>query len=193
MPTTDRITICNRALFRVGANQISGFTDGTVESDICAVEYEASKNELLSEHPWNFAEKVVSLSKYVSPNNGDFAASYALPTDYVSVIEVQRLDGTRLYQNWKIRGRSIDTDHEEGMRIVYTYDAPEQMFPPLFAEALALKLAGKIAGALTEDLQASQRLLSEFDVVKRKAAYRDSAQDPSYAFQDFPLISVHSA
>jgi hypothetical protein len=193
MPTTDRITICNRALFRVGANQISGFTDGTVESDACAVEYDASKAELLAEHPWNFAEKVASLARYATAQSADFTATYALPTDLVRLIEVQRLDGYRIYQRWRVRGLSIDTDQTEGVQIVYTHDAPEQTFPPLFAEALVLKLAGKLAGPLTEDLQASQRILSEFDAVKRKAAFQDSIQDPSYAVQHFPLIDVHSA
>lgn len=55
------LDVANNALERVGANSITSLSDNSKEAKLCNARIEQLRQTLLRRHPWNFAEKRVSL------------------------------------------------------------------------------------------------------------------------------------
>lgn len=60
----DIITLCNQALYLLGANPITALDQGTQEANLCNAFYAAERQNLLRGHLWNFAINRAILSEY---------------------------------------------------------------------------------------------------------------------------------
>ena len=49
------VSICSKALLKIGAQTITSFEDGTAEAEVAANLYPLVRDSLLSAYPWSFA------------------------------------------------------------------------------------------------------------------------------------------
>lgn len=182
--------ICNLALTLLGAEPIQSFEDGSNEGTYCANVYETAVRQVLEDHPWNFAEQVVSLATDAEPYRPDFAFSYNLPTGCIAPRGLLTPDGRPSCYKYKISGNKLCTDQPDAW-LVFTARAPEQLFSPKFRTALSKYLAHLLAGPITE----SEAKMREWYAVYREeltiARNRDSQKDSPEQFDTSLLVAAH--
>jgi len=72
--TDDIISLCNQALYLLGANVITALDQGTKEANLCNALYDFNRRNLLRSHLWNFAIMRGELAEYNLLLNGNMEA-----------------------------------------------------------------------------------------------------------------------
>jgi len=166
--------ICNLALMRIGQNPLSDITESSPTAIICRKYYEETRDELIRQHPWNFALGRKELSASTTAPDFEFSYSFPLPADYLRVLSLYDTD-----YEWIIEGRNLLTNLDT-VRIKYIKRITDSgIFPADFTEALSLKLAQKLAAYLTHNFKLAEMLFQEFEIVLARAKAAD-AQEGSY-------------
>ncbi len=157
MATSDA-AVCNIALKRMGVALIVNLQDGSDQASVLNAVYENTRDRLLRELEWNFAQFRVSLAPdpTKTPVFG-YNYAYPLPTlPYcLKVNETDPADAIYDIENTidatgKITGRVLVTD-EGSLSIRYTGQVTDpQQWDASFVEALASDLAAQTAYTLTE-------------------------------------------
>jgi len=247
----DEVTICNLALARLGDSRIAALSDSKPEAEYCTLFYEATRDEVLRGHPWNFATTRaalslawVALSGVALANNGaglvrvthtahglatgdrihvkdvvgveangtwnitrigadtydligsTFAGThtsgtgsflkaplfgwdylYALPSDFLRLVQLNAYEAEEPTTRWEVEGGKLLTNEEEG-NIKYVYKVTdENLFDPLFVDAISLKLAAKLAKPLTGSSQLAEGFLTEYARITAPLARRIDASE----------------
>lgn len=146
---TTKTDLCKQAVMRLGTTNSLSQTGGQPALFAHSF-YDHALEELLSELPWAFAKKQVSLTANgTSPTQG-YTKRYALPSDFVALLRVNQIDTTENFGNWEIVGGFIHTDLGAPIIIDYTsLVTTVSEFPAPFIEALIARIAAKIALPLT--------------------------------------------
>jgi len=78
------VDICNMALSLLKVPTVTSITSPTTEvEELCDLWYDASRQELLRKHPWNFAKKRATLYAIVTAPTFGYDHKYLLPTDFM--------------------------------------------------------------------------------------------------------------
>jgi len=195
------IQICNVALSRVAHTQpIVSFTEKSKAAELCAVFYTTLRDLVLADFPWPFAESIVNLADIGSPAPG-WAYRYRYPANCLKVREIiqpgQRRSLTADLQppfkiGYDAGGRVIHTDQPEaGVRFTFRVE-DSTFFDPLFADALAWRLAMDLALPLSSkpDLQAFATQQFQLSMTKAEgSAFEESQDDPE---PESEFVSVRS-
>lgn len=182
MVTTD-VELCNHALSYLGESRIEALTESNERSRICNVFYEQTRDELLAMYQWPFAVGRASLAAVSEENLTQYEYKYALPTDYLRLIDlvdpetgkimggvrqepyppgdsVETWPYSRTGVRYQIEGNRLLTD-ENPCIIRYTrkIETPG-LFPELFVAAFIPSLAAKIAPRLSQNNQLAGQMLA---------------------------------
>ena len=85
MSYTD-VSLCSKALLKIGAQTITSFEDGTAESEVSANLYPLVRDSLLSSYPWSFAIAQKRLGRLDLTPVADFKYAFQLPSDFLRII-----------------------------------------------------------------------------------------------------------
>lgn len=171
--------IINSALAKVGANRIIGLDDNNEQAKLMKQQYEVNKLALLGSHPWNFAIKFSALNEMSTSPIMGFSAQFSLPRDCIRVLEAD-IDNDAA---WKIVGRTIQCDYTETINIMYlSSDIAEGIFSPMFAEALAAKMAADVCYSLTNNAALVEVLEKKADRTLREARSYDAQESQGDRF-----------
>jgi hypothetical protein len=182
------ITLCNRALIRIGAAPITSLSDGTAESEIAAVLYGSVRDALLSSYGWSFATTQAPLTQLVIPPVADYAYAFALPNDFLRALSAG--SGTKSRgANFRISGGALHTN-VSAMTLNYIALVDESAFPPYFAQALAARLAAEFCIPVTENTSRAETLFRLAEREYEQARQIDAQQDSPSALESFPLTDV---
>jgi hypothetical protein len=152
------VTICNSALIKLGAGQISALDNSSFESRLCSEQYEKIRQDLLYSHPWNFAIKRASWTANGNTPAWGFGQEFDLPVDFIRIIELSDSD-----IKYQIEGDKLVTDETE-LDLLYLYDETDpNKYSKGFIELLALKIAVELCHALVQSASLKQTLLAEYD------------------------------
>jgi hypothetical protein len=105
------VAICNQAIGRLRGKQIAALTDDTVEANACSTYYEASRDLVLADFPWNFASKSVAIAQ-LSEEPIEWAFAYTYPADALTIRKLMASSNLRHYTDpteWEIGLLSDDT------------------------------------------------------------------------------------
>lgn len=151
--------IYNLALGLLGAEAIASTASGSTEEIACDNNWSNSLDATLAAMPWSFASKRVELSQDSETPAFGWSYQYPLPADCVE----PRVINEDFDLKWIVEGRDILIDEGE-VNLVYTYRvANTGLFPSLFIDALAARLAADIAPAVTRDWTMQQKMMQLFD------------------------------
>ena len=184
------IGLCNRALVKLGAAPIGGFSDGTAEAEAAGALYEATRDGLLSAHPWSFATSQATLALLADAPVADYDYAFALPADFLAALSAGA-PGAGRGLVYRIAGQSLQADSET---VVLTYISrpAESAFPPFFAAALATRLAAEFCLPLTESTARATTLYQLADQEFRRARLIDGQQDTRSGFETYSLIEARN-
>lgn len=164
--------IASQAAYHLG---LPGFSNVETESSDAAVIinnlYDWALDSLLREHTWNFAIKRVTLATEVATPVWGYTKQATLPSDFIREIRINRHRYPYKLENGKLLSNLTTVS------IVYVARITNPgLYDPLFAEALALKLAVKSGVALNRDKNAVQQLESAYVRALKKAKQVDSQE-----------------
>lgn len=213
---TTVVQICNLALGRIGVSQyIEDINDQNVNARSCKQFYDLCRQQVLQDFPWNFARGVVALAELADDPPPGWGYVYRYPTDCLQARAISDESGVRSStwntrqflswdqwaatiprrQSWQVMGdtnqpgaRIIITDIPEAF-LWYTVDVDQvNQFTPLFASALAWKLAFELCGAIKADARLRDAAAQQYEFEKSKAAANSMNEETPDPAPDSPSI-----
>ena len=163
--------VCNMALARIGAGTVSDIDSPTSTAEKqCNLFYTQTRDELLREFPWPFATTRAQLNQATGDNYSGYDYKHQLPNN---CLYVQGLVDTDTYEDssedYLIEDNVLYADITPVI-IKYTKEVTEPaFFDALFIEAFVLKLAAKLAVALSGDQQKEAMMIQQYMLVMQQA------------------------
>ena len=159
------VTIVNNALSKIGAKRIIAFTDDNKQGRLATDTYASIRDELLRNHPWNFAIRRASIPADATAPEWEFENRYALPEGdekCLRVLEVEDEDENT--GKWKVENRFILTDKGSPIKVRYMAQVEQVgQMDAAFQEVLAARLAMEWAETLTRSTTLTQNMSNLYD------------------------------
>jgi len=145
--------IANRTLSRLGQTFITSLAQQqSIEARLLTLFFYSTIDELLSEFKWSFAIERIALASVSTANLTEYSYKYDLPNNYLKVITM--LNSTNysdIEDGWRIEGTSLYTDLSPAYIKYVKRITNATELPPVFTEALILRLAMKTCIKLTQN------------------------------------------
>lgn len=179
------VDICNIALGRIGQGQfITALTGTTAEAQACRIFYPGARDTTLSRLWWQFATgRKVLATLALERTNWEFV--YGLPGDcldarylVVEGVAEPRPDERKAFalENDATAGRVLLTNEEEA-ELVYTRKVEDPtLFSPLFADAVAWKLASDLCLRIPVKPQVGRAMVAAYEAALSVAGANDLNQ-----------------
>lgn len=148
------ISICNYALSLIGQRSIRSFDEDNSRARLCKNTYTTAVEVVLSRLDWAFARWVAELRQDPSVTTEDGYGAYALPADFMTVLDLHPFDTNVPYEQ---RGGYLITPITEVVKLKYTRRISDvSKFATAFKHAVAklvmAQLAGPLAGASLKEV-----------------------------------------
>lgn len=165
------IEIANRALIKIGEAPVSSCNQKPL-GEILQIVYDEVKLNLLSSYPWRFAIKRVVLAPLEEKSdNPRFKYKFQLPSDYLllkCISDINHGANLRDYNattgtRYEVEGNYVYYT-EDNLPIVYVADVDETLYPPLFKEAFANKLASELSIKVHQNLSLVELYEQKFNI-----------------------------
>lgn len=188
-----QVDICNRALIKVGAGQITSITDNTKAARILSSLWDTVRKSELQKRFWNFALQRTTLPALADTPAWGFGYQYQLPTDFLKLQQINDLfiaPGMADYRSsddsaWAIEGQSILTDFGAPLKIRYVRDITDTgLFDPLFVEAMACKLAVEACYAINQSRDGVRQAQDDYKMAVKEAALSNAIAKPPQGLLD---------
>jgi len=169
------LEVTNNALYLMGDQAITSFTDGSAQAEVANALYEDVVNTALSNHRWRFASKQRVLTRMSVEPEGKWDVAYRMPGDLVHVISVTVNDYPIKYD---IYGDKVYCNASEADSVVmdYIYRPDESAWPSTFKMAVKYSLASEFAIALARDNQLASLMAQKSNFNMAQARRIDSQQ-----------------
>lgn len=190
---TSDVSICNRALQKLGAASITSLDDNNVRGRAMNLAFEPVRDAELRRHRWRFAIKRTSIARLVAAPDSGFSYQYQVPNDFLRLIEGGDIASTADLSDY--RGVSGAAYSVENGRILTNYSSPlairyiaritdASLFDSAFCEALSARLAVETCETITESTQKKADLFRDYQVAIREAVRANSLEVASEAIAD---------
>ena len=116
MALSDAEVMYNQALGLIGEYKVTEGDESSKQAILCIRYYTDSQNEVLEDHPWNFAKKDVILYEDTNEPIFGYNKKFAVPTDAVRILTVDNSIGSDVSRNqagvpaWEVKSGYIHTD-----------------------------------------------------------------------------------
>jgi len=173
--SVSEVSICNSALFKIGAEPILAFSDESKNSRICKAQYPVLRDEVLRSHPWNFAIARKELAKLVAVPVYEFESAFQLPTDVLRVLD-NEANFESSFVEWQVEGDKV-LSNDDTMKIKYIKRIVDvSKYDQNFLEVLAFRLAADFAYALVQSLSVQAQMFSAYQQFLRQARSFDAQE-----------------
>ncbi len=179
-----QVEIVNQALVKIGSDRIVSLADDVKAAKVASAIWDAKRDAELAAHPWTFAKARAELPALATAPAFGWARAYQLPADYLTMVEVGEnyvlyMPPDELVTLFEIEGQTILTDEASPLRIRYIRRITNTgLFPALFNEALACRLAAEMAESLTQSLAKREAAWKEYGMAIRTARQRNAIEQP---------------
>lgn len=180
------IDVCNRALDKLGQNPITSLDDGSTAAGLCDRNWPLVRDEVLREHPWNFAVKRKSTAPETSTPAWGFTYQHPLPTDCLKLLEVKDLSSGE----YQVEDNRVLADSDT-LYIRYIQQVTDpNTYDSLFINAVAARLAFELSEKLTQSNTKREMLWQEYLSALASARSADAKENPPVLLQEDDWISV---
>lgn len=192
------VEICNQALRHLGLGTISSLDENRREAKDCKLFFATARDAVLVDHAWNFAHKRRLLAGFAIPDDylGKYSFAYIYPADCKKARKVLLSGGTAPQDFEVVRsptGEKIILTNANPAVLVYTMTVTDpNWFDADFIEALALKLAAKLARPLTASAQAEQAMTTLYANAINAAKTTDAKEGEPEDVPDVPWIKART-
>ena len=170
---TSEVSICNTALMLLGANAITSLSEDSKAGRLCNQAYDRVRDAVLRAHPWNCAVTRADLSRLSAAPAFGFAHQYQLPSDPYCLRALELEDHGAAF---RVEGRRLLTDADTASLVYVARLTDPNQFDALLAAAVAARLAGEVAYALTGSASLKQAAWVEYQA-RLTEARRINAQE----------------
>ena len=169
------LDVASNALFLMGADSISSFTESTPEAKVANALYEDIVQSSFASHRWRFATRQATLTRLESEPAGRWGASYFIPSSVVTVTAVTVNDAPIEYDVYQ---NKINCDESETSTLIMDYveRVSESEWPSYFTTAVEFSLASTFAITLARDASLAQLMDVKAQQLFTKARNIDSQQ-----------------
>lgn len=180
--TISDVLICATALLELGSRPINSFDEDTEGARLCANLYQGVRDDMLRQHPWNFAKARVKLSPLKEAPEFGYTHAFQLPADYLRLIEV---NGIRAYEGVGFppgyaleNGKILCNSASLNLRYIFRNDQPNE-WDSAFTRAMILAMKKTLAYAITRDQAAVANASQEWAVALRLAKQVNGMEIPA--------------
>ena len=168
------VDVCNRALDKLGHGAITSLEDGNKAANLCSRNWELVRDQVLREHPWNFAVKRTNLAPSSTAPSWGFSYQFPLPSDCLRIIEVRDLRSGE----YQIEDKAILADDSVlYIRYISRIEDPNT-FDALFVDLAATRLAFELCEALTQSNTKKDALWQEYQDAILRTKRVDAMENP---------------
>jgi hypothetical protein len=187
------IEICNLALTKLGAARITSLADDSKQAQALSAIYDSARDAELAAHPWSFAITRAALPASSTAPAFGWARAFPLPADCLHLVQVgdsfSYYDSDTAGAGFDVEGGAVLTDATSPLLIRYTYRVTNSgLFPPLFVQSLACRLAFELAEELTQNLSKREAAWAERKEAIREAKRANVIERPPQTVPDLSWV-----
>lgn len=188
-----QVDICNRALIKLGAGQITSITDNNKQARILSGLWDTVRRSELTKRFWNFALTRTSLAALASTPAWGFNVQYQLPVDFLKLVQINDVfiaPSQVDYRNgddsaWAIESGMVLCNFSSPLKIRYVWDVTDTgLFDNLFGEVMASKLAYESCYAITQSRDGQRAAQDDYKAAVREAALSNALARPPQGMLD---------
>jgi hypothetical protein len=180
------VDICNRALDKLGQGSIVSLEDGTKAANLCNRNWPLVRDQVLRDHPWNFAVRRIILAPSESPPSWGFQYRSPIPADCLRLLEVRDLS-TNEYQIES--GHILSNESALYIRYIRRVTDPNN-YDSLFSDAVATRLAFELCESMTQSNAKKEMLMNEYEMSIVAAKRVDGQENPPSMFEEDDWLLV---
>lgn len=173
------VSICNLALQMLDAPAIININDESKRARACKRAYEPARDEVTVQYEWRAARARTTLAAETASPVFGWSYAYAWPTACLRLIRPTyegKWDGTPI--PGEMEGRYFLTDAVAPLKVWYLkYMTNPSEFDPLFARAIAARIAADIGREVTGRDGYVQLAEARYDKILSKAQKTDAQHD----------------
>lgn len=183
------VQICNLALTKLGASRITSLEDNTKQARALNAIFDMTRDAELAQHPWSFAIVRAQIPASSTAPTFGWAKAFPLPPDCLQLVRVGDsyvfYDAGETGALFDVEGGAVLTDQPAPLQVRYIKRITNSgLFPPLFVEAFACKLADLVCEELTQNLSKRQQAQEDYKVAIRKAKRANVIERPPQRMGD---------
>ncbi len=180
------VEVCNKGLDKVGHGPITSLADGTKAANLCTRNWAIIRDQVLRDHPWNFAVKRAVLAPSVTAPAWGFGYSFPLPATCLRLLEVRDLSTGE----YELEGKAILANATVlYIRYIAQITDPNE-FDALFIDSVACRLAFELCESLTQSNTKKNDLFQEYQDSLTRAMRADGQENPPSPFEEDEWIAV---
>lgn len=180
------VDVCNRALDKLGHGAITSLSDGTTAANLVDRNWPLVRDQVLRDHPWNFAVGRKILAPDSTAPVWGFSYKHPLPADFLRLLEVRDLSANE----YQVEGKFIYTDEDTlYIRYIKQVTDPNQ-YDALFIDVVSSRLAYELAESLTQSNKKRELAWSEYLDGMTRAKRVDGQENPPTVFEEDSWINV---
>jgi hypothetical protein len=170
-----KLEVINIALIHAGASPLETLDRIPEKSHRTAlVQFDLSRKELLRLHHWNFALTRAEIPALPDAPVFGPGRLYPLPGDFLRLASIYDSFET----DFRLEGGNILTERGDPLPILYVADVPDPArWDILFASAVGVHIASKIAFAVTQSTDLGLTLDALFEKSFSRAKWADSTEN----------------
>lgn len=185
-----QIQIANRALQRIGARRVASLSEASREAQAVNACFDQIVEQELNTNFWTFAIRRVQLTANATAPDFGRATAYDLPTDYI-----RRAPDDPVYsgcrRDWLFEGRQLLTNDTGELDLRYvTRDVEPEDFHPMFANAVAMRIAAEICEELTQSSSKLDRVEGAYTHFIREARRQNAIEAGPINHEIDELVAV---
>ncbi len=188
------VQIANQALNKVGADRITDLLDDTESGRLLNSIFDIKRDAELAAHPWTFAiTRALIPASSTAPAFG-WLRSFPLPVDCLRLVEVG--EHYAFYDSstgplFQVEGAAVKTDQTSPLSIRYVQRVTNSgLFPPLFVEAFACRLAAEIVERRTQSLPKREAAWAEYKEAIKQARRVNAIEQPPQRSADSSWVQA---
>ena len=191
MPAGTSLEVVNHALTFLGERPLVSDVDDVPAADIVRDQWAFVRRAELSLAPWSFAVTRDEWAAAVDPPAFGWSHSYALPADFLRLVELPDLGVTWIYPYsrepfalddapaYELEGSALLCDRPGPLRVRYVRDVDDWgLWHPLFAQVMAYRFAVILAEAVSQSTAKRQEAMAEHERTLALARRVNAIQKP---------------
>lgn len=196
------VTICSTALIMLGSKPISRLDEDSKGALVMSAIYDTVRDEMLREHPWNFATRRVMLSPDVEAPAFSYGRQFTLPADCLRVLAIgdcgtaawNVYGGGRYVREsdvpYQLEGRKILSDRASlPLRYIFANQI-EATWDAMFVGVMTVAMAMRACYPVTGSTSLMTTLMQDLALRMKKVRGVDGQENPAgtWGGSEFPLL-----
>lgn len=164
------VSLYNTALSMVGGRTLTNPDAALREAELCNQFFPSVRDEVTLEYEWSYAVKTAALA-LVEETEGPYRFVYQIPGDALRILELTQPSLNAYSGGWEKIGDKIHCSNElSWARYIARIDTVT-FIPTHVREAMAIKLAGRLAFPLAQSLQLENALYQRYQITLDNAMH----------------------